>query len=73
MGGLCQGAWKSECAWAQVGRGLFERLNVFMSMSLIGQLSTACLVLANLQSIAKPTSETGEAKKKYACTHSKWG
>lgn len=50
-----------------MGRGLFERLNVFTVMRLIGQLSTACLVLANLQSIAKPTSETGEAKK--ICMH----
>lgn len=53
MGGLCLIAWRSVRAWVYVG----ESLNVFMLMTLIGQLSTPCLDLANLQSVKCKTSE----------------
>lgn len=64
----------SGCAWVYVGSGLFERLNVFMLMSLPGQPSTPCMVLSNLQPEDCKTGERHRGgPKKYMHAHTASG
>ncbi len=71
MGGLCAVAWRSVCVcvWVYVG----ESLNVFMLMTLIGQLSTPYLDLANLQSVNCKTSEWDRGGQKNMHAHTEGG